>query len=114
MPNTDGDQQRHPFSRLLHLLWALPLSAIISFGLLIIAAIEECGISGCGGGGFGVATGGRGAVPLFTWGIGLVWFVILAAVPWLRPWWLRCGIAVVVGLAFGSFFTSAITPAAGG
>lgn len=114
MPDADGNEQRRPFLRLLHLLWALPLATVISLGLLFVAAIEECGISGCGGGGFGVATGGRAAVPLFTWGIGVVWFLILAAAPWLRPWWLRCGIAVVVGLALGAFFTSAITSQAGG
>jgi hypothetical protein len=87
---------------------------VISVVPLFLAAIGECGISGCGGGGFGVATGERDTVPLFTWGIGVVWFFVLAAAPWLRPWWLRCGIALIVGLGMGAFFTSAITSQAGG
>lgn len=98
----------HPFLRLLHLLWAVPLAVVISLGLLFMAAIEECG-SGCGGGGFGVATGGRGSVPFFTWGIGVVWFLCLAAAPWLRPAWARCLISLALGIALGAYFTAAIT-----
>jgi len=99
---------------LLHLFWAVPLAAVLSLGLLFIAGIEECGISGCGGGGFGVAIGGRASFPLFTWAIGVVWFLFLAFAPWLRSWWLRCGIALAVGLALGAFFTTAITSQAAG
>lgn len=114
MTKTGEVDRRHPFLRLLHLLWAIPLAAVISLWLLFQAAIAECGISGCGGGGFGVATGERGMVPLLTWGIGVAWLLILAAAPWLRTWWLRCAIALVVGLAIGAFFTSAITSQAHG
>jgi len=110
--DADRDERLHPFLRLLHLLWAVPVAAMMSLGLLFAAAISGCGISGCGGGGYGVATGYREFVPVFTWGIGAVWFLFLAFAPWLRPWWLRCAIALVIGLAMGAFFTSAITPQA--
>lgn len=107
-PQSAPRRQSRPWLRLLHLLWALPLATLLSAPLLFLAAISECGISGCGGGGFGVATGGRIYVPLFTWGIGGVFFLALIAAPWVRPWRLRLAIGLIVGVLIGLIFTVGI------
>jgi hypothetical protein len=84
-----------------HLLWTVPLTLILCAPLWVFAAISLCGISGCSGGGFGVSTIGRGTTWLLCAVIGGLLTLPIALVPWLRPWWARIGIALVVGAAAG-------------
>jgi hypothetical protein len=70
------------------LWWALPIAFLVAILLLIVAGFEMCGISGCSGGGFGVAESGRGAViPLLAVG-GLAIALPLVLIHWHPRWWV--------------------------
>jgi hypothetical protein len=108
-PDVPLPRTRHPLLRLLHLLWAVPLAALVSIPLLLIAKLDQCGISGCSGGGFGVDTSGRADISVLTFGVGFVFFLAIGLAPCLKPWWLRLAIGLVVGIAIGLIMTLGFT-----
>lgn len=83
--------------RALHLLWIAPVILITGFVLYVYAQISKCGISGCGGGGFGVAAdpiGTIGAIAV----AGVVAGALLAFVPWSSNRLTRASVAAVTAL----------------
>ncbi|MDQ1584144.1 MAG: hypothetical protein QOF36_2198 [Microbacteriaceae bacterium] len=94
-------KQTHPA---LHLFWAVPVALIVGYPLWVVAAFSWCGISGCGGGGFGVDTTYAGVAIACAILAGVLLATVIAAVPWSRGWSrffvTRLVIAVVIGAAY--------------
>ena len=81
-------------SRWSPLWWALPLAFLVALPLWWAAGFSMCGISGCGGGGFGVTDIGRGSVlPILA-----VSGAVLALPVVLTHWHPRRAVRVAVGL----------------
>jgi hypothetical protein len=83
----------------LPLLWALPLALIVGISTWIPTDIALCGISGCGGGGFGVSWDPVGGL------IGLAIGGALVALPIVLVRWttnraLRVATAATIGVVF--------------
>lgn len=81
----------------LHLLWTVPLAGALGLLPLFFGGIALCGVSGCGGGGFGPAYG-----PDWEWIVpwcivGLLLGLAVALVPWARLA-ARLGVGIVVAL----------------
>lgn len=73
----------------LHLLWVMPVPLAIACGLLLVADISVCGVSGCTGGGFGVSRDTSTTV------LALLGAVLVTAVPaMLVPWHPRTTVRV--------------------
>jgi len=92
-----GFGARHPE---IHFLWAAPLA--IGGGLFFfLAAINVCGISGCGGGGHGVSHGNP-AVTVMLLIIGsVVWMLPVGLIPWTKSRAARVTTMLVLSLAIG-------------
>ena len=89
---------RHPrFVYALHLLWTLPVAALISIPCWFYGAINICGVSGCSGGGFGVSYGPEAANWFCAGIIAAIFYLSIALIPW-SPWWIRHSVGLVVGL----------------
>lgn len=80
----------------LHLLWTLPLAAVLSAGPLYWGTIAVCGVSGCEGGGFGPSYG-----PDYEWVLAFlaVGFLLAAAIVFVP--WARLAVRLTIGLAVG-------------
>jgi hypothetical protein len=87
--------------RLLHLLWTLPVAAMLCALPIALGAINICGVSGCTGGGFGVSYGDE----LLNWLCAAVVAIVLAcavgAIPWAKPSWVHLGVGAAVGVLAG-------------
>ena len=81
----------------LHFLWAQPLAIALSLVPLFYAAINMCGVSGCSGGGFGVAPGDPREQYAAAVVVAAILVTPLAAIPWARKW-IRLSVAIVVAL----------------
>ena len=80
----------------LHLVWTLPLAAALSTVPLYWGTLAVCGVSGCGGGGFGPSYG-----PNYEWVLAFVVVgALLAAAVVFVPWG-RLAVRLVVGLSVG-------------
>ncbi|MEO5922119.1 MAG: hypothetical protein ABIQ01_13345 [Pseudolysinimonas sp.] len=95
----------------LHVLWALPLALIIGYPLWFAARLGWCGFGGCWGSdannpqfGFGLGVG------LAIICSGLV-FASIVIPPWIRPWWVRAIVAVVVACLAAYIFGWGDAPA---
>jgi hypothetical protein len=99
-----------------HLFWLIPLAMLLSLPLWFFAAIGWCGVSGCTGGGFGIARG-HGTSSYTALAIsGALIALPLALVPWWKPWWKRVATALLLGLTFmlaGVYYTGGPTPPEG-
>ena len=82
------------------LLWAVPLAVLLSLPQWLVAAFAWCGISGCGGGGFGVSTTSEWLALTLTVVNGVIMAVAVFAVPWLYPTGKRALVAVAAGVLF--------------
>jgi hypothetical protein len=95
-PSVAGMAVRHRPRYALHLLWSIPLAAALAILPFFFGTIGICGVSGCGGGGFGPAYG-----PDYEWIspfviVGLLFAAAIALVPWQR-WAVRLAVGLVVG-----------------
>lgn len=92
--------------RALHLLWTVPLAIVLSVPLLLLGGLQLCGVSGCGGGGFGPAYGAdwEWIAPYAL--IGLLLFLAVALVPWSRPV-VRVVVAVVLAVIVAGLLIAA-------
>ncbi|MEH3134394.1 MAG: hypothetical protein PGN30_05295 [Mycolicibacterium neoaurum] len=81
----------------LHLLWTVPLATVLSAGPLYWGTLAVCGVSGCGGGGFGPSYG-----PNHQWVIAFVVVGLLYAAAVIAVPWGRFGIRLLTGLAVGT------------
>jgi hypothetical protein len=84
-----------------HLWWTVPLAVLLSLPQWLVAGFAWCGISGCSGGGFGVATGTEWVAVSLSCVNGLIFAVAVFAVPWLHPTRKRAVIAITAGALFG-------------
>jgi hypothetical protein len=84
-----------------HLWWTVPLAVLLSLPQWFVAGFAWCGISGCSGGGFGVATGTGWLAVSMSCVNGLIFAVAVFAVPWLHPTRKRAVIAITAGALFG-------------
>lgn len=89
-----SDQSGQTSLRALHLLWIAPVICVAGFVLFVYAHISKCGISGCGGGGFGVSADPIGTIGAMAVA-GLIAGALLAFVPWSLNRLIRATVAVV-------------------
>ncbi|WP_171027574.1 hypothetical protein [Pseudarthrobacter sp. NamE2] len=99
---------RHPGVRLRgvtpdarKLWWTVPLAVLLSLPQWMVASFAWCGISGCSGGGFGVATGTEWIAVILSVVNGVIMAVAVFAVRWLYPIRQRALIALAAGTFFG-------------
>ncbi len=95
--------------RLLHLLWALPLVAVIQLPVAIAVKLNWCGFTNC------MAMGDQSGIP----GAGAALFIllidacltagILTLAPWIAPLRLRATISVIVGIGVAVFWLLSVT-----
>jgi hypothetical protein len=90
-------------SRLLHLLWTVPLAGAASFLPFVSGAINICGISGCTGGGFGVHYGAESSNWISALLIAGFFTIAVGAIPWIRPHRIHIVIGIAVGVAIGAW-----------
>ncbi|MEV7132592.1 hypothetical protein AB0N24_06840 [Arthrobacter sp. NPDC093128] len=83
------------------LWWAVPLAVLLSLPQWMVAGFFWCGVSGCSGGGFGVATGTEWVAVILSVVNGLILAVAMFAVRWLYPNRKRALIALAAGTLFG-------------
>jgi hypothetical protein len=83
------------------LWWAVPLAVLLSLPQWMVASFAWCGISGCSGGGFGVATGSEWIAVILSVVNGVILAVTVFAVRWLYPTRKRALIALAAGTLFG-------------
>ncbi|QCO97264.1 hypothetical protein FCN77_05435 [Arthrobacter sp. 24S4-2] len=83
------------------LWWAVPLAVLLSLPQWMVAGFAWCGISGCSGGGFGVATGSEWIAVILSVVNGVILAVAVFAVRWLYPTRKRALVALVAGTLFG-------------
>ncbi|QOD05968.1 hypothetical protein [Pseudarthrobacter sp. BIM B-2242] len=88
-------------SKVRNLLWTVPLAFMLSLPSWFVAAFAWCGISGCSGGGFGVATGAQWLAITLSVLNGVIFAVAVFAVPWLYPTRRRALVALIAGALFG-------------
>jgi len=94
----------------LHLIWTIPVAALLSIPPLVLIQLGWCGVSGCSGGGFGLTSGIEwGVVLLGAGAIALAWLLAVLLPPWLRPGGVRAGIAVAVALVAALALTAVAT-----
>ncbi|MDQ0692197.1 hypothetical protein [Arthrobacter sp. W4I7] len=82
------------------LWWTVPLAVLLSLPQWLVAGFAWCGISGCSGGGFGVATGTEWVAVILSVVNGVILAVAVFAVRWLYPTRQRA----LIALAAGTFF----------
>ena len=81
-----------------HLLWTVPLALLIGFPLWIGARLGWCGFGGCWGStANSLQLEYASGVVLAVVSAGLV-FAAVALPPWVRPWWIRWVIALLLAL----------------
>ena len=83
------------------LWWTVPLAVLLSLPQWMVASFAWCGISGCSGGGFGVATGTEWVAVILSVVNGVIMAVAVFAVRWLYPTRKRALIALAAGTLFG-------------
>jgi len=83
------------------LWWTVPLAVLLSLPQWMVAGFAWCGISGCSGGGFGVATGSEWIAVILSVVNGLILAVAVFAVRWLYPIRKRAFVALAAGTLFG-------------
>ncbi|BCW69932.1 hypothetical protein NicSoilB8_09760 [Arthrobacter sp. NicSoilB8] len=83
------------------LWWAVPLAVLLSLPQWMVAGFAWCGISGCSGGGFGVATGTEWLAVILSVVNGIIMAAAVFAVRWLYPTRKRALIALAAGTLFG-------------
>lgn len=83
------------------LWWTVPLAVVLSLPQWMVASFAWCGISGCSGGGFGVATGTEWVAVILSVVNGVILAVAVFAVRWLYPTRKRALIALAAGTLFG-------------
>ena len=83
------------------LWWAVPLAVLLSVPQWMVAGFFWCGISGCSGGGFGVATGTEWVAVILSSVNGVILATAVFAVRWLYPTRKRALIALAAGTLFG-------------
>ncbi|MET3720776.1 MULTISPECIES: hypothetical protein [unclassified Arthrobacter] len=84
-----------------NLLWTVPLAIVLGLPQWLVASFAWCGISGCSGGGFGVATGSEWLAITLSVVNGFILAVALFGVRWLYPTGKRAAVAVAAGTLFG-------------
>ena len=67
----------------------------------MLGGFELCGVSGCSGGGFGVAADGRWVSWVCCGIIGALYFLSLVFVPWIRLASLRALLSAAIAIAVG-------------
>lgn len=82
------------------LWWAVPLAVLLSLPQWMVAGFFWCGISGCSGGGFGVATGTEWVAVILSVVNGVILAVAVFAVRWLYPTRKRALVALAAGTLF--------------
>ncbi|MBT2596198.1 hypothetical protein [Arthrobacter sp. ISL-72] len=83
------------------LLWTVPLAVLLSLPQWMVAGFAWCGISGCSGGGFGVATGTEWLAVILSVVNGVILAIAVFAVRWLYPTRKRALVALAAGTLFG-------------
>lgn len=83
------------------LWWAVPLAVLLSLPQWVVASFAWCGISGCSGGGFGVATGSEWIAVTLSIVNGVILAAAVFAVRWLYPTRKRALVALAAGTLFG-------------
>lgn len=86
----------------LNLLWTIPLATLLAIPVFLIGGLELCGVSGCSGGGFGPTDVGRSLSWVSCGVIGLLYFLALAFVPWMRPSSRRFLLTTIIAVLIGS------------
>jgi len=87
-------------SRIRNLLWTVPGAVLLSLPQWLVASFAWCGISGCSGGGFGVARGGEWIAVTLSVVNGLIFAVAVFVVPWLYPTGRRFLVSLTAGALF--------------
>ncbi|KIS28651.1 hypothetical protein TV39_04490 [Arthrobacter sp. SPG23] len=105
---TPGPSRQYPTAKLrgitpdvTKLWWAVPLAVLLSLPQWMVASFAWCGVSGCSGGGFGVATGSEWIAVILSAANGLILAVAVFGVRWLYPTGKRALIALAAGTLFG-------------
>jgi hypothetical protein len=83
------------------LWWTVPLAVLLSLPQWLVAGFAWCGISGCSGGGFGVATGSEWIAVILSAANGVIMAAAVFSVRWLYPTPKRALIALAAGTLFG-------------
>jgi hypothetical protein len=91
----------------LHLLWTVPLALLLGYPLWVAAEFTWCGISGCGGGGFGEYTDMAGIAVASTVLAGLLLATAIAAVPWSQSRARFLVIRLVIAFGIGTAYAIA-------
>jgi len=86
-----------PISRPTHLLWIVPVALLVDAAFFFAALVAKCGVSGCGGGGFGVAANPGVSVALIVIA-GAVTAGLLAVSPWTRSQVARICAAAIAAI----------------
>lgn len=107
-PGMPGATPRYPKAELRgitpdvgKLWWAVPVAVLLSLPQWMVAGFAWCGVSGCSGGGFGVATGSEWIAVILSAVNGVIMAVTVFAVRWLYPTGKRALIALAAGTVFG-------------
>ncbi|WP_426989839.1 hypothetical protein [Pseudarthrobacter sp. Y6] len=101
LPQGPGVTMRGVTRKVRNLWWTVPLAVLLSLPQWLVAGFAWCGISGCSGGGFGVATGTEWLAVTMSVVNGFIFAVAVFAVPWLYPTGRRALIALAAGTLFG-------------
>ncbi|UEL29419.1 hypothetical protein [Pseudarthrobacter sp. L1SW] len=87
-------------SKIRNLLWVVPAAVLLSLPQWFVASFAWCGVSGCSGGGFGVARGGEWIAASLSAVNGLILAVAVFVVPWFYPTGRRVLVALIAGTLF--------------
>lgn len=101
-----GFGARHPG---IHFLWAAPLAIVGGLYFFFMAAINVCGISGCGGGGYGVSRGDPAETAMFVIIGAVVWMLPVGLIPWTKSRAARVATMLVLSLAMGGVVWAGIS-----
>lgn len=75
-----------------HLLWTIPLALLVAVPLFFLGSISLCGVSGCGGGGFGPAYG-----PDYEWIVPYCLAALFVGLAVGLPAWGPKGFRLIIG-----------------
>lgn len=105
LPEVSQSPEKRPgfFARYpaIHFLWASPLAIAGGLYFFFLAAINVCGVSGCGGGGFGVSRGDPAETALFVAFGAVVMTSPIGLIPWTKNRAARAAVMLVIAAALG-------------
>ncbi len=91
----------------IHLLWIVPIALIVDATFFLAAAVSKCGISGCSGAGFGIASNPAASMVFIGIAAGVT-ATLLIVVPWIRFRFARISVAAIAAVATWAVLWSAV------